>query len=104
MLEANYRFEQAQDSTALRIRELWAEREQQAAAREVARLELEFARRSVEAALARFEEGRANRLAVEQARIEEAVRWVGLYQAEYRAEAARVELLRVTGEIRNVFR
>ena len=104
LLEANYRFEQAQDSIALRIRELWAEREQQAAAREVARLELEFARRSVEVALAQFEEGRANRLAVEQARIEEAVRWVGLYQAEYRAEAARVELLRVTGEIRNVFR
>jgi outer membrane protein TolC len=84
LLEANYRFEQAQDSIALRIRELWAERDQQLAAREIARLELELARRAVEVALAQLEEGRANRLAVEQARIEEAVRWVGLYQAEYR--------------------
>ena len=104
LLEANYRFEQAQDGIALRIRELWAEREQQAAAREVARLELELARRSVEVALVQFEEGRTNRLAVEQARIEENLRWVNLYQAEYRSEAARIELLRVTGEIRSVFR
>ena len=104
LLEATYRFEQGQDNIAQRVRELWAEAQQQGAAREVARLELEFARRSVEAALARFEEGRANRLAVEQARVEESRAWVNWFQAQYRAEAARVELLRVTGEIRAVFR
>jgi len=104
LAETRYRLENTQSAIALEIRQLWANTEQQAVAREVARLELELARRSVEVALARFEEGRANRLAVEQARIEEAVRWVALYQAEYRAETARVELLRVTGEIRSVFR
>ena len=103
LAETRYRLESGQSAVAQQVRQLWANREQQAAAREVARLELELARRSVEVVLAQFEEGRANRLAVEQARIEEAVRWVGLYQAEYRTEAARVELLRVTGEIRNVF-
>jgi outer membrane protein TolC len=104
LMETRYRLENAQSNVAQQIRELWANIEQQSAAREVARLELELARRSVEVALAQFEEGRANRLAVEQARIEEAARWVNLYQAEYRAEAARVELLRITGEIRSIFR
>jgi outer membrane protein TolC len=104
LAETRYRLENAQGGIAQQIRELWANIEQQTAAREVARLELELARRSVEVALAQFEEGRANRLAIEQARIEESLRWVSLYQAEYRAEATRVELLRVTGEIRSIFR
>jgi outer membrane protein TolC len=104
LAETRYRLETTQSAVAQQIRQLWADREQRAAAREVARLELELARRSVEVVLAQFEEGRSNRLAVEQARIEEALRWVSLYQAEYGAEAARVELLRVTGEIRSVFR
>jgi len=104
LAEARYRLETTESVVAQQVRQFWANAQQQSAAREVARLELELARRSVEVALAQFEEGRANRLAVEQARIEEAVRWVNLYQAEYRAEAARVELLRITGEIRNVFR
>jgi len=103
LAETRYRLEATQSAVEQQVHQLWADREQQAAAREVARLELELARRSVEVVLAQFEEGRSNRLAVEQARIEEAVRWVSLYQAEYRAEAARVELLRVTGEIRSVF-
>ena len=103
LAETRFRLESAESAVAQQVRQLWADREQQAAAREVARLELELARRSVEVVLAQFEEGRANRLSVELARIEEAVRWVALYQAEYRAEAARVELLRVTGEIRSVF-
>ena len=104
LAETRYRLENSQSVIAQQIRQLWANTEQQAAAREVARLELELSRRSVEVVLAQFEEGRSNRLAVEQARIEEAVRWVSLYQAEYRAEASRVELLRITGEIRSVFR
>jgi len=104
LAETRLRFQTTQSAIAQQVRQLWADRQQQDAAREVARLELELARRSVEVALAQFEEGRANRLAVEQARIEEAARWVSLYLAEYRAEAARVELLRVTGEIRSVFR
>lgn len=104
LAETRFRFESTQSAIAQQVRQLWADRRQRDAAREVARLELELARRSVEVALAQFEEGRANRMAVEQARIEEAARWVSLYQAEYRAEAARVELLRVTGEIRSVFR
>jgi outer membrane protein TolC len=104
LAETRSRLESTQFGIAQQVRQLWANQEQAAAAREVARLELELARRSVEVVLAQFEGGRSNRLAVEQARIEEAVRWVALYQAEYRAEAARVELLRVTGEIRSVFR
>ncbi|OFW44901.1 MAG: hypothetical protein A3J28_02270 [Acidobacteria bacterium RIFCSPLOWO2_12_FULL_60_22] len=101
---AHYRLDQARAGIAQRVRELWAETQQQAAAREVARLELELARRSVDVVLARLEEGRASRLEVEQARIEESQGWVSLLQTEYRAETARIELLRVTGEIRSVFR
>jgi outer membrane protein TolC len=104
LAEAKYRLESTQFGVAQQVRQHWANAQQQEATREVARLELELARRSVEVALAQFEEGRSNRLVVEQARIEEAARWVNLYQAEYRAESAQVELLRITGEIRSVFR
>jgi outer membrane protein TolC len=69
----------------------------------VAKLELEVARRSLDAVLARYEDGRVNRLAVEQARVEEDESWVNFFQAGYQAEKARLELLRLSGEIRNVF-
>ena len=61
LAETRYRLENSQSVIAQQIRQLWANTEQQAAAREVARLELELSRRSVEVVLAQFEEGRSNR-------------------------------------------
>ncbi len=100
---ARYRLDAARSALAREVRERWGEIEQQTAGREVARLELELSRRSLDAALAQFEEGRVNRLAVEQARLRENESWVSFFQADYQAEQARLEMLRLTGEIRSVF-
>ena len=85
------------------IRQVWGEAQQQAAAHEVARLELEMARRALDTVLAQYEGGRVNRLAVEQARGEENRSWIGFLDSSYQTEKARLELLRLSGEIRNVF-
>jgi outer membrane protein TolC len=103
LAEARLRRDEARATIAQQVRMFWGTTEEQGGAREVARLELELARRSLEAVLAQYEEGRASRLAVEQARIEEDRAWVGLFNAEYEAEKAQLELLRLTGEIRAAF-
>ena len=54
---------------------------------------------SLDAVLALYEEGKVNRLAVEQARVEENRAWVNLFDAEYQAERAKLELLKLTGEL-----
>jgi outer membrane protein TolC len=98
-----YRREEARAGVSRQVRELWGAVEQQASAREVARLELELARKSLDAVLAQYEEGKVNRLIVEQARVEENRTWVSLLNADYDAEKARLELLRLTGEVRAAF-
>ena len=100
---ARYRWNDGRAAVAKAIRQMWGDVQQQATDQEVAKLELEVARRSLDAVLARYEDGRVNRLAVEQARVEEDESWVNFFQAGYQAEKARLELLRLSGEIRNVF-
>ncbi|HWP83627.1 MAG TPA: TolC family protein [Terriglobia bacterium] len=100
---ARYRREEMRAAIARQVRELWGAIQQQAAGREVSRLELDLARKSLDVALAEFDEGRVNRLAVEQARAEENRAWVNLLSADYEAERARLELLRLTGQIRAAF-
>jgi outer membrane protein len=100
---AKLRVSDARAGIARQIRQIWADSQQQSAAREVARLELEVARRSLDAVLAQFEDGRVNRLVVEQARSQENKSWISFLDASYQTEKARLELLRLSGEIRNVF-
>jgi len=100
---ARYRRDQGRAAVAAGIRQMWNEVQQQSSGQEVAKLELEVARRSLDAVLAQYEEGRVNRLAVEEARSQEDESWVNFFQAGYLAEKARLELLRLSGEIRTVF-
>jgi outer membrane protein TolC len=100
LAETRYRRDEARAAVARQVRELWGMVQQQSSAREVARLELDVARKALDAVLAQYEEGRVNRLAVEQARAEENRMWLSLLDADYDAERARLELLRLTGEIR----
>jgi outer membrane protein len=104
LAETRYRRDDARAGILLRVREMWAAAQQQSSAREVSRLELELARRSLDAVLAQYEEGKVNRLMVEQARAEENRAWISLFEADYQSERARLELLRITGEIRAALR
>ena len=104
LASARYRWSNARAAVARQVRELWGTAQEQAAALEVARLELELSRRSLDVVLSRFQDGRVNRLAVEQARSEEDDKWVNFFDVGYQAEKARLELLRLSGAIRSVFR
>jgi outer membrane protein TolC len=99
-----YRRDETRAVIERQVRELWGAVQQQTSAREVARLELDLARKALDAVLAQYEEGRVNRLSVEQARAEENRNWLTLLDADYEAERARLELLRLTGEIRTAVR
>lgn len=100
---ARFRRDQARSDVERQVRELWGAAQQQTAAREVVRLELDLARGSLDAVLAQYDEGRVNRLAVEQARQEEDRAWVSLLDADYQTEKARLELLRLAGAVRTAF-
>jgi outer membrane protein TolC len=100
LAQARFRREETRAAVSRQVREAWGAVQQQAAAREVSRLELEVARKSLDAVLAQYDEGKVNRLAVEQARVEENRAWVSLLDADFQNEKSRLELLRLTGEIR----
>lgn len=68
-------------------------------AREVARLNLELAREQLSVLLAQMQEGRAGLRQVEEARVEEAQRWIEFYDTQYAVERAQFELLRNTGDL-----
>ena len=68
-------------------------------AAEVARLDLEVAREQLSVTLAQMQEGRAPLRQVEEARVVENGKWMAFYDAQYTAERARWNLLRLTGDL-----
>lgn len=68
-------------------------------ARKLTRLELDYARESLDVVLAQFEEGRTTLDAVERARVQESIAWQAFYDAKYAAEKAKLNLLRRTGDL-----
>lgn len=103
LAQSRFRREETRAAVSRQVRELWGAIQLQSTAREVTRLELELARKSLDAVLAQYEEGRINRLMVEQSRVEENRAWVNLLNADFEGEKARLELWRLTGEIRAAF-
>jgi outer membrane protein TolC len=97
--EVKVRRDNASAGIAQQVRTLAATISQNQEAREVGRLELEVARKSLDVVLAQYEEGKVNRLVVEQARVEENRAWVNLFDAEYQTERAKLELLKLTGDL-----
>jgi outer membrane protein TolC len=68
-----------------------------AGAADLARLDLEVAREQLSVNLARMQEGRVDLREVEQARVAENQKWIAFYEAQYAAEKARWNVLRLTG-------
>jgi hypothetical protein len=60
-------------------------------------LDLEVARVQLSVDLAQLQEGRVTLRGVEQARIVETQKWIGFYDAQYAAEKAQWNVLRLTG-------
>jgi outer membrane protein TolC len=97
--DAKLRRENTRAGIGQQVRAITATIGQNQEAREVARLELDVVRKSLDQVLTLYEEGKVNRIAVEQARAEENRAWVALFDAEYQTERAKLELLKLTGEL-----
>lgn len=78
---------------------LYQQVKQAESARDVARLDLDVAREQLSVLLARMDEGRASLREVEQARMAEDEKWVAFLEANYTLEAARLDLLKQTGDL-----
>jgi outer membrane protein TolC len=70
-----------------------------AGAADLARLDLEVAREQLSVNLAQMQEGRLGLREVEQARVVENQKWIAFYDAQYAAEKAKWNVLRLTGEL-----
>ncbi len=97
--ELKLQFSAAIASTSLEARRLFKEVQQADSNRELARLELDLARESLSAELARFDEGRVPLTEVEQARVTETQKWEAFYDSQTAAQKARLNLLRQTGSL-----
>ncbi len=65
----------------------------------LSRIELDYARETLDVLLARFEEGRIARDEIERARAREAFAWENFYDASYTLQKAKLNLLRRTGDL-----
>src|SRR4051794_21436999 len=68
-----------------------------AGAADLARLDLDVAREQLSVNLAQVQEGRLTMREVEQARLVENQKWIAFYDAQYAAEKAQWNVLRLTG-------
>lgn len=68
-------------------------------ARQLAQAELDLSRSQLSVLLAQMNEGRASLRQVEEARFNEAEKWIAFYDAQFNAERARLNILRQLGQI-----
>ena len=88
-------------SDTRRSYELWKKAEN---LRDLARLQLDFAREELTVFMAQLGEGRVQMSKVEQARLEEGNRWIAFYEAETQVTRAKLAILRETGTLLAVLR
>lgn len=99
LAQARAALQAARNEVALEIRRAYRQVRQLEGAQEVAKLELNVARESLNITLARFQEGRVPPVDLERSRAEESARWVAFLDANFALERARLDLLRQTGEL-----
>jgi outer membrane protein TolC len=83
-------------SDTRRSYELWKKAE---SIRDLARMQLDFAREELTVLLAKQGEGQVPLSQVEQARLEEGNRWIAWYEAETQVTRAKLAILRETGTL-----
>jgi outer membrane protein TolC len=91
--------EAARNRIALGVHQCYQDIRKADTAREVSQADLEVSRESLTILLAQMGEGRASLKQVEEARFQENEKWIALYDAQFAAEKARLNLLHQTGEL-----
>jgi outer membrane protein TolC len=99
VLELRAQVNQTRNRIELETQRNYQELEKSQAAREVARLDLDYAREQVSVLLAQLGEGRIPRQKVDDARLNEQEKWIAFYDADHAVEKARLNLLRGTGTL-----
>jgi outer membrane protein TolC len=88
----------------LDVQHSYEEMRKAASAREVARLDLDYAREQVSVLLAQLEEGRATQQRIDDARLNEQEKWIAYYDTQRTVEKVRLDVLRQTGTLRAALR
>lgn len=81
------------------VQQSFREARRAAGAADLARLDLEVAREQLSVNLAQMQEGRLGLREVEQARVAENQKWIAFFDAQYAAEKAKWNVLRLTGQL-----
>jgi len=90
---------QTRNRIELETQRNYQELEKSKAARDVAKLDLDYAREQVSVLLAQSSEGRVARQRVDDARLNEQEKWIAYYESDHAVEKARLNLLRGTGTL-----
>jgi outer membrane protein TolC len=99
VMELRTQMNQSRNRIDLDTQRSYQEMEKANSARDVAKLDLDFAREQVSVLLAQLEEGRATQQRVDDARLVEQEKWIAYYEAQHALERARLDLLRETGTL-----
>jgi hypothetical protein len=90
---------QTRNRIELDVQKGYRDLQKAAAAQNVARLDLDYARDQVSLLLAQLGEGRATQQQLDDARLNEQEKWIIFYDAQHEVEKARLSLLRQTGTL-----
>ena len=99
ILQLRTQVNQARNRVELGTQKNFQELRKAESAREVARLDLDYAREQVSVLLAQLGEGRTTQQKVDDARLVEQEKWITFYDGQRTAEKARLNLLRGTGTL-----
>ena len=90
---------QTRNRIALETQRSYQEMQKASSAREVARLDLDYARAQVTLLLDQLAEGHATQQRVDDARLNEQEKWIVFYDSQRTLEKARLDVLRQTGTL-----
>jgi len=97
--ELRTQMNQTRNRIQLDTQRSYQEMQKASRAREVARLDLDYAREQVSVLLAQLEEGRTTQQKIDEARLNEQEKWIAYYESQRVLEKARLDVLRQTGTL-----
>ena len=100
---ADVAIKQQQDRIELDVRRASQSSRVAAAARTVQEIQLAITEETIRVVSARVEEGRAERLDLDRALVDEAMAWDGFYQSEFERQRGQLQLRQITGELSRLF-
>jgi len=103
LVEAGFATRQQEDRIEVDVRRALQAARQASADLTVEELQLAIAQENVRVATVRVDEGRADRLDLQRAIVEEGRTWDEFYQADFERQRAQLQLRQLTGELSRLF-